>query len=60
MQTVVDLTRCQDYGQCVSLAPEVFQLHGEGVAVRHGRPRRPGRARAPGCGGMPGAGDPPR
>lgn len=29
MQTVVDLTRCQGYAQCVFLAPEVFQLHGE-------------------------------
>lgn len=29
MQTVVDLTRCQGYAQCVFLAPEVFELHGE-------------------------------
>ncbi|ARF59212.1 ferredoxin [Streptomyces gilvosporeus] len=29
MRTVVDLTRCQGYAQCVFLAPEVFQLHGE-------------------------------
>ncbi|MFH9227752.1 ferredoxin [Streptomyces lydicus] len=29
MQTVVDLTRCQGYAQCVFLAPDVFQLHGE-------------------------------
>ncbi|MFI6728443.1 ferredoxin [Streptomyces sp. R-74717] len=29
MQTIVDLTRCQGYAQCVFLAPEVFQLHGE-------------------------------
>ncbi|MFJ9448446.1 ferredoxin [Kitasatospora sp. NPDC101235] len=29
MQIVVDLTRCQGYAQCVFLAPEVFQLHGE-------------------------------
>ncbi|GHD80386.1 hypothetical protein GCM10010317_102290 [Streptomyces mirabilis] len=28
-QTAVDLTRCQDYAQCVFLAPEVFELHGE-------------------------------
>ncbi|MFF4161269.1 ferredoxin [Streptomyces sp. NPDC001678] len=29
MRTVVDLTRCQGYAQCVFLAPEVFQLHGQ-------------------------------
>ncbi|WP_445528829.1 ferredoxin [Streptomyces cyslabdanicus] len=29
MRTVVDLTRCEGYAQCVFLAPEVFQLHGE-------------------------------
>ncbi|SCF96610.1 ferredoxin [Streptomyces sp. Ncost-T10-10d] len=29
MRTVVDLTRCQGYAQCVFLAPKVFQLHGE-------------------------------
>jgi ferredoxin len=29
MRIVVDLTRCQGYAQCVFLAPEVFELHGE-------------------------------
>ncbi|MFF7357059.1 MULTISPECIES: ferredoxin [Streptomyces] len=29
MRTVVDLTRCQGYAQCVFHAPEVFELHGE-------------------------------
>ncbi|MFF9019781.1 ferredoxin [Streptomyces eurythermus] len=29
MRIVVDLTRCQGYAQCVFLAPEAFQLHGE-------------------------------
>ncbi|MGW4906207.1 ferredoxin [Streptomyces sp. NPDC004270] len=29
MQIVVDLTRCQGYAQCVFLAPQVFELHGE-------------------------------
>ncbi|MFJ7201439.1 MULTISPECIES: ferredoxin [unclassified Streptomyces] len=29
MQLVVDLTRCQAYAQCVFLAPEMFELHGE-------------------------------
>ncbi|MCX4532039.1 ferredoxin [Streptomyces sp. NPDC002596] len=29
MQIVVDLTRCQGYAQCVFLAPEVFELHGD-------------------------------
>ncbi|MFB7559033.1 ferredoxin [Streptomyces brevispora] len=29
MQIIVDLNRCQAYAQCVFLAPEVFELHGE-------------------------------
>jgi ferredoxin len=29
MRIVVDLTLCQGYAQCVFLAPEVFELHGE-------------------------------
>lgn len=29
MRTVVDLTRCEGYAQCVFLAPEMFELHGE-------------------------------
>ncbi|MGH3391934.1 MAG: FAD-dependent oxidoreductase, partial [Actinomadura sp.] len=28
MRVVVDLTRCQGYGQCVFLAPDVFAMHG--------------------------------
>lgn len=35
MQIVVDLTRCQGYAQCVFLAPEVFQLHGEEGLLYH-------------------------
>ena len=29
MQVLVDLNRCQGYGQCVFMAPQVFELHGE-------------------------------
>ncbi|MGW1029429.1 ferredoxin [Streptomyces sp. NPDC002577] len=29
MRIVVDLNRCQGYAQCVFLAPDVFELHGE-------------------------------
>lgn len=29
IQVVVDLNRCQAYGQCCFLAPGVFQLHGQ-------------------------------
>ncbi|MEV7778378.1 ferredoxin [Kitasatospora sp. NPDC088351] len=29
MRVVVDLNRCQAFAQCVFLAPEVFELHGE-------------------------------
>lgn len=30
---VVDLNRCQSYGQCVFAAPEVFRFHGEEALV---------------------------
>lgn len=30
MKVVVDLSRCQDHGQCVFAAPEVFQLDADG------------------------------
>jgi ferredoxin len=29
MRVIVDLNRCQGYAQCVFLAPDVFELHGE-------------------------------
>jgi ferredoxin len=29
MRILVDLNRCQGYGQCAFLAPGVFELHGE-------------------------------
>jgi ferredoxin len=29
MRIIVDLNRCQGYAQCVFLAPDVFELHGE-------------------------------
>ncbi|MER5178278.1 ferredoxin [Streptomyces sp. NPDC002896] len=29
MRIVVDLNRCQGYAQCVFLAPDAFELHGE-------------------------------
>ena len=29
LRVVVDLNRCQSYGQCVFAAPEVFRFHGE-------------------------------
>jgi ferredoxin len=28
VKIVVDLTRCQSYGQCVFAAPKVFRFHG--------------------------------
>ncbi|MEV0622715.1 FAD-dependent oxidoreductase [Nonomuraea sp. NPDC050404] len=31
MRVVVDLTRCQGYGQCVFLAPDVFTMHEEAL-----------------------------
>jgi ferredoxin len=29
VRIVVDLNRCESYGQCVYAAPAVFRLHGE-------------------------------
>jgi ferredoxin len=29
MRVVVDLNKCQSYGQCVYAAPSVFRFHGE-------------------------------
>lgn len=29
LRLVVDLNRCQSYGQCVFAAPRVFRFHGE-------------------------------
>ena len=29
MRVVVDLNRCQSYGQCVFAAPTVFRMHGD-------------------------------
>lgn len=31
MRVVVDLNRCQSYGQCVFAAPEVFELRGDEI-----------------------------
>ncbi|MER5884089.1 ferredoxin [Streptomyces sp. NPDC001941] len=33
MKVVVDRNKCQDHGQCVFAAPEVFQLDDEGHLV---------------------------
>jgi ferredoxin len=33
MRVTVDLSRCQGYGNCVSAAPEVFDLADNGLAV---------------------------
>lgn len=33
MRVAVDLTRCQGYGNCLSAAPELFDLGDDGLAV---------------------------
>ena len=33
MRLIVDLNRCQGFAQCVFLAPDVFELHGEEVLM---------------------------
>jgi ferredoxin len=38
MRVVVDLARCQSYGQCVFAAPEVFEWHGREVLEYDGAP----------------------
>ncbi|WP_331766487.1 ferredoxin [Embleya sp. NBC_00896] len=30
MKVIVDMNRCQDHGQCVFAAPEVFQINAAG------------------------------
>jgi ferredoxin len=36
MKVVVDLTKCQDHGQCVYSAPQIFSLDENGkLAFRH-------------------------
>ena len=34
MKVVVDMNKCQDHGQCVFAAPDVFQLDGNGRLAR--------------------------
>ena len=46
MRILVDLNRCQGYGQCVFLAPEVFELHGEEVLMYDPGPDDPEQAKA--------------
>ncbi|NKX50986.1 FAD-dependent oxidoreductase, partial [Arthrobacter deserti] len=38
MRLVVDLTKCQGYGQCAFLAPEVFTMHGDEAQEYHPDP----------------------
>jgi len=38
MRVVVDLTRCQGYGQCAFLAPEVFRMRGDEVLMYEAEP----------------------
>jgi ferredoxin len=33
MRLIVDLNRCQGFAQCVFLAPDVFELHGEEILL---------------------------
>jgi len=47
MRLVVDLTRCQGYGQCAFLAPEVFRMRGHEALMDdpepdEGQPRQHG------------------
>ncbi|GAA4836173.1 FAD-dependent oxidoreductase [Saccharopolyspora rosea] len=38
MRLVVDLTRCQGYGQCAFAAPDVFRMHGNEGLLYEGNP----------------------
>ncbi len=33
MRLIVDLNRCQGFAQCVFLAPDVFELHGDEILL---------------------------
>lgn len=44
LRLVVDLNRCQSYGQCVYAAPAVFRFHGE-EALEYDYAPDPGRRR---------------
>jgi ferredoxin len=35
MKIVVDLNRCQSYGQCIFAAPTVFHFHGGEVSLEY-------------------------
>jgi NADPH-dependent 2,4-dienoyl-CoA reductase/sulfur reductase-like enzyme/ferredoxin len=45
MRLVVDLTKCQGYGQCAFLAPDVFVMDGEEALHFHGDPDEAERER---------------
>ncbi len=38
MKVVVDMNKCQDHGQCVFAAPDVFQLDDDGRLAYTGEP----------------------
>jgi ferredoxin len=38
MKVIVDLTLCQDHGQCAIAAPEVFRINDEGRLEYEGSP----------------------
>ncbi len=38
MKVTVDMTMCQDHGQCAIAAPEVFQINAEGHLEYDGNP----------------------
>jgi ferredoxin len=45
MRITVDLNRCQGYAQCVFLAPDVFELHGEEALMYDPNPDQTQRRR---------------
>ena len=45
MRITVDLNRCQGYAQCVFLAPDVFELHGEEALMYEPNPDQVQRLR---------------
>ena len=46
MRVVVDLARCQSYGQCVFAAPEIFELTGQEVLEYDSAPSEESRLHA--------------
>jgi len=58
MRLVVDFTRCQGFGQCAFLAPDVFRMRGREALWDNPEPDDAQRERVLRAAGLPGSGNP--